>query len=96
MRYNWKNGNMNEWIWKYGFHNGVFSEDCGRSVRKHYNPDYNNWTPLQKPKVITNADRIRSMSDEEMAKELIEMIMELCEDGIPSYDFTLEWLRRKR
>ena len=45
---------------------------------------------------ITNADRIRSMSDEQMAKELIEMIMELCEDGIPSYDFTLEWLRRKR
>ena len=42
----------------------------------------------------TNADRIRSMSDEQMAKELIEMIMELCEDGVPCYGFALEWLRR--
>lgn len=42
----------------------------------------------------TNADRIRSMSDEQMAKELIEMIMELCEDGVPCYDFALEWFRR--
>ena len=42
----------------------------------------------------TNADRIRSMSDEQMAKELIEMIMELCEYGVPRYDFVLEWFRR--
>lgn len=42
----------------------------------------------------SNADRIRSMSDEQMAKELIEMIMDLCEDGVPCYDFALEWLRR--
>ena len=43
---------------------------------------------------LSNADRIRAMSDEQMAKELIEMIMELCEDGVPCYDFALEWFRR--
>ena len=48
----------------------------------------------EKRYITTNADRIRSMSDEQMAKELIDMIMELCEDGVPCYDFALEWFRR--
>lgn len=42
----------------------------------------------------TNADRIRSMSDEQMAKELIDMIADLCEDGVPCYDLALEWFRK--
>lgn len=28
-----------------------------------------------------------------MAKELIDIIYDLCENGVPSYDFVLEWLR---
>ena len=41
-----------------------------------------------KPKIcgsivpITNADRIRAMSDEEMETELLPLFEELCEDGI--------------
>lgn len=42
----------------------------------------------------TNADRIRSMSDEQMARELINMIAELCEDGVPCYDYAIGWFRQ--
>lgn len=42
---------------------------------------------------LNRADYIRSMSDEEMAKELIDIIYDLCENGVPSYDFVLKWLR---
>ena len=76
MKHNWErdeNGNINEWAWEAGFHNGVFCVDCGKSVCVHCNPDYmefDDCTGPQKPKVITNADRIRSMSDEELAEFL--------------------------
>lgn len=43
---------------------------------------------------ITNADRIRAMSDEEMATELLPLFEELCEDGIPSADYMRFWLQR--
>ena len=45
-------------------------------------------------KTITNADRIRAMSDEKMAKDLIPLIMEVCEDGIPCDEYMLDWLRQ--
>ena len=35
MKHNWErdeNGNINEWAWEAGFHNGVFCVDCGKSV----------------------------------------------------------------
>lgn len=76
MKHNWErdeNGNINEWAWEAGFHNGVFCVDCGKSVCVHCNPDYmefDDCTGPQKPKVITNADRIRAMSNEELAKWL--------------------------
>ena len=41
----------------------------------------------------TNADRIRSMTDKEMSMDLIPLIMEVCEDGIPCEEFFLEWLQ---
>ena len=78
MKHNWErdeNGNINEWAWEAGFHNGVFCVDCGKSVCVHCNPDYmefDDCTGPQKQKVITNADRIRAMSDEEMAEWLCE------------------------
>lgn len=43
---------------------------------------------------ITNADRIRSMSDEDMAIELINTIFDLCEDGVPREDYVLNWLKQ--
>ena len=46
------------------------------------------------PEIETKADRIRSMTDEQMAKELIDMIADLCEDGVPCYDLALEWFRK--
>ena len=76
MKHNWerdKNGNINEWAWEAGFHNGVLCVDCGESVCVHCNPDYmelDDCTGPQKPKAVTNADRIRVMSDEELAEFL--------------------------
>lgn len=43
MKHNWKkdkNGNIDEWAWDAGFHNGVFCEDCGMCVCVHCDPDY--------------------------------------------------------
>lgn len=42
----------------------------------------------------SNADRIRAMSDEEMATELLPLFEELCEDGIPSTDYMRFWLQQ--
>ncbi len=76
MKHNWErdeNGNINKWAWAAGFHNGVFCVDCGKSVCVHCKPDYmelDDCTGPQKPKVMTNADRIRAMSDEELAEWL--------------------------
>lgn len=76
MKHNWErdeNGNINEWALESGFHNGVFCVDCGKSVCVGCNPDYmelDDCTGPQKPKVITNAERIRAMSDDELAKWL--------------------------
>ena len=53
-----------------------------------------------KPKIcgsivpITNADRIRAMSDEEMETELLLLFEGLCEDGIPSTDYMRFWLQQ--
>lgn len=44
-------------------------------------------------KIKTNADRIRSMTDKQMSTDLIPMIMEICEDGVPSEELFLEWLQ---
>lgn len=43
---------------------------------------------------ITNGDHIRSMTDEEMATELLPLFEELCEDGIPSPEYMRFWLKR--
>lgn len=42
----------------------------------------------------TNADRIRNMSDEQMATELLPMFEELCESGVPSPDYMRWWLKQ--
>ena len=94
MKHNWErdeNGNINEWAWEAGFHNGVFCVDCGKSVCVHCNPDYmefDDCTGPQKQKVITNADRIRSMSDEELAQFIFELYEQPLGDGY------LQWLQQ--
>ncbi len=95
MKHNWErdeNGNINEWAWESGFHNGVFCVDCGKSVCVGCNPDYmelDDCTGPQKPKVITNAERIRAMSDEELAHLL-------CFEGwqMSEVQECLEWLQQ--
>ena len=49
--------------------------------------DFNKYNPM------TNSMKIRSMSDEIMSKELIPLLMEICEDGVPSEEWFLEWLK---
>lgn len=49
--------------------------------------------PCPKQK-LSNADRIRAMSDEDMATELINTIFDLCEDGVPGEDYVLNWLKQ--
>lgn len=42
---------------------------------------------------MTNADRIRSMTDKKMSTDLIPLIMEVCEDGVPCDELFLQWLQ---
>ena len=103
MKHNWErdeNGNINKWAWEAGFHNGVFCVDCGKSVCVHCNPDYmelDDCTGPQKSKVITNADRIRAMSDEElldfMKKSVANAYMCKIMRTEPMF-LTLEWLQQ--
>lgn len=73
MKHNWQkdeNGNVDEWAWEAGYHNGVYCVDCGKTVCVHCNPDYMELDDCTgpEPETITNADRIRAMSDEELAE----------------------------
>ena len=43
---------------------------------------------------LTNAQYIRSMTDEELATELLPLFEELCEDGIPSPEYMRFWLQQ--
>ena len=45
-------------------------------------------------KVLTKADRIRAMSDEELATDLLSVFEEICEDGVPGKDWMLHWLKQ--
>lgn len=47
---------------------------------------------VEQPK--TNADRIRAMTDKEMATDLLDMFEEICEDGVPSEEWMLHWLKQ--
>lgn len=43
---------------------------------------------------FTNADRIRAMTDKEMATDLLDMFEEICEDGVPSKEWMMHWLQQ--
>ena len=49
--------------------------------------------PEHESRMITNADAIRAMTDRELATDLIPMIMEVCEDGVPCEELFLQWLQ---
>ena len=82
---------------------------CGNCIHKETaGSDYpcnicNNVTHYEEPKPMTNADRIRAMSDEELAKEkAVSVNCHLCllrktckDDDMEScYKLWLEWLQR--
>lgn len=48
----------------------------------------------RKPKPITNADRIRSMTDEELAEEILELFVAFYEVEW-SYEILLNWLKKE-
>ena len=64
---------------------------CGKCKIQRGRPVCNSCFSYDKfiPIVITNADRIRSMSDEELA----DFIRELNEECIDCKDIVLEWLQ---
>lgn len=73
MKHNWsrdENGNIDTFAWSSGYHNGVFCEDCGKTVCIFCNKNYLELDDCTgKPKVIpiTNGSHIRNMNDKELA-----------------------------
>lgn len=64
--------------------------------QKFSDDTYNAWCingPCE-DQVLSNADHIRSMTDEELATELLPLFEELCEDGIPSPEYMWFWFTR--
>lgn len=42
---------------------------------------------------MSKADKIRSMTNKEMSTDLIPLIMEVCEDGVPCEELFLDWIQ---
>ena len=43
MKHNWvkdEDGNIDEWAWERGFHNGVYCIECAQMFCVHCKPDY--------------------------------------------------------
>ena len=71
---------------------GWFCNECRGFIDMHgrYYPYKNkSFLPPQ-----TNADHIRGMTDNEMARELIPLFEEIFEDGIPSPEWFNHWLQQ--
>jgi hypothetical protein len=102
MKHQWKMDNLgkpDEWAWEYEFHNGVYCERCGKTVCVHCDPDWelmDDCMEFPKPKPKTNADRIRAMSDEELAYWVMCPYDDVEPDSCPKgcMKCTLEWLKQ--
>jgi hypothetical protein len=46
--------------------------------------------------LLSNADRIRAMTDKEMATDLLDMFEEITEDGVPCTEWMLHWLKQPK
>lgn len=71
MKHKWRkdhNGEIDVWAWESDFHSGPVCEVCGRTVCDSCTPYWMNLDDCPGPHIITNADHIRTMSDEELAK----------------------------
>jgi hypothetical protein len=93
MKHNWmkdRYGRIDEFAFESGFHNGVICKDCGKTVCVCCHTDYMEMDDCEgkpKPTPLTNADRIRAMSDE----ELTDFLEQLADDGNLKIR---EWLRQ--
>lgn len=107
MKHRWildEDGNPDEFAFESGFHNGVICEDCGKSVCVCCHPDYmemDDCPGVPAPKHMSNADRIRAMSDEDMAimfamlrADLTELDMQVRAYRGQDVNDNYDWLRR--
>ena len=64
--------------------------------KKFEEPGYTEWCLLGPcgHETPSNADHIRGMTDNEMARELIPLFEEIFEDGIPSPEWFNHWLQQ--
>lgn len=102
MKHNWQkneNGNVDEWAWESGFHNGVFCMDCGRSVCVHRDPDYMELDDCTGPEPEIDAATALSTlqaENEELRKELEwkDMVIELAQRKEREAKAELEQVKR--
>ena len=68
-------------------------EDCPYRLSGYMSD--NTWASdelIHVPEPQNRFEPLKNMTVEEMARELIPMVMELCEDGVPSEELVLDWL----
>jgi len=71
------------------------NEDCPYILSGYMESDGGNWSSdelILVPVPTSRFEVIKNMTLEEMAQDLIPMIAELCEDGIPCEDLVRQWL----
>ena len=66
---------------------------CGTCVFQRGKPICNSCMNYHYHKPMTNADRIRAMSIQEMSTDLVNIFEELFEDGVPSPQWMKMWLQ---
>lgn len=72
------------------------NEQCPYILSGYMSSVGGNWSAdelIHVPEPASRFEVIKNMTLEEMAKGFIPMIMELCEDGVPSEETAMEWLR---
>lgn len=106
MKHKWKldkNGLPDDWAWESGFHNGVYCERCGKCVCIHCHQDWEEMDDCEgdEDEPMSNADRIRAMSDEELLNVLSAPCVLLrraddkgCPNPKPCRECIAEWLKQ--
>jgi hypothetical protein len=80
MKHHWKldeDGKIDQFAWDQGIHSGVICVDCGETVCTNCHPDYMDLDDCPgAPKKIayTRADRMRCMTDAELAETILSII----------------------